>query len=162
VGLTSVLLGQRTLEQTLLPVPGFGRLTLLPAGTIPPNPAELLNSARAKEIFARLRQHFDVVLIDSPPVLPVTDPAILAGHADATLLLAAAGQTRRADLHRAAEKLDQVDAKVLGIVLNKVTRQTERNYGYTYSYKPYRTEAQPVMQTDHPNGSNKAQYRTRR
>jgi len=162
VGLTSVLLGHQTLETTLLPIPGFGRLSLLPAGPVPPNPAELLSSSRAQEIFTRLRQHFDLVLIDSPPVLPVTDPAILALHADATLLLAAAGQTRRADLHRAAEKLEQVNAKVLGIVLNKVTRQTERNYGYTYSYKPYRTEAQPVMQTEHPNGNNKAQHRTRR
>jgi len=164
VGLTSILLGQRTLEQTLIPVPGFGRLTVLPAGPVPPNPAELLNSALVKEIFARLRQHFDVVLIDSPPVLPVTDPAILAGHADATLLLAAAGQTRRADLHRAAEKLDQVNATVLGIVLNKVTRQTERNYGYTYSYKPYRAETPPAVPAGYPNGngSSKRQHRSPR
>jgi capsular exopolysaccharide synthesis family protein len=162
VGLTSVLLGQRALEETLLPVPGFGRLTLLPAGPVPPNPAELLNSAR--EIFTRLRHHFDLVLIDSPPVLPVTDAAILAGHADVTLLLAAAGQTRRDDLRRAAEKLGQVDATILGIVLNKVTRQTERNYGYTYSYKPYRAEAPPVMSTAHPNGngSSKRQQRSPR
>ncbi len=167
VGLTSVLLGQRALEETLLPVPGFGRLTLLPAGPVPPNPAELLNSAQ--EIFARLRHQFDLVLIDSPPVLPVTDAAILARHADATLVLAAAGQTRRADLHRAAEKLDQVNATILGIVLNKVTRQTERSYGYAYSYKPYRAEAPRVMPAGHPNGSSangssssKRQHRTPR
>jgi polysaccharide biosynthesis transport protein len=162
VGLTSVLLGQRTMEETLLPVPGFGRLTLLPAGPVPPNPAELLNSARAQEIFARLRHHYDLVLIDSPPILPVTDPVILARHADAALLLAAAGQTRRADLHRAAEKLDQVSARVLGIVLNKVTRRTERNYGYSYSYKPYRAATPPVIQTGHPNGGSKAQHRSAR
>ena len=165
VGLTSILLGQRTLEEALLPVPGFGRLALLPSGPIPPNPAELLNSAQAQEIFARLRHHFDLVLIDSPPVLPVTDPAVLARHADATLLLAAAGQTRRADLHRAVEKLDQVNAKILGIVLNKVTRQTERNYGYTYSYKPYRAEAPSVLPAApiaHPNGTSKRQQRSPR
>ena len=159
-GLTSVLLGQRSLEQVLLPIPGFGRLTLLPAGPVPPNPAELLNSSR--EIFARLRQHFDLVLIDSPPVLPVTDPAILARHADVTLLLAAAGQTRRADLRRAAEKLNQVDATILGIVLNKVTRQTERNYGYTYSYKAYRAETSPAVPAGYPNGngSSRRQHRS--
>jgi capsular exopolysaccharide synthesis family protein len=161
-GLTSVLLGQRTLEEALLPVPGFGRLTLLPSGPVPPNPAELLNSAQAQEVFARLRHHFDLVLIDSPPVLPVTDPAVLARHADATLLLAAAGQTRRADLRRAAEKLEQVNAKVLGIVLNKVSRQTERSYGYTYSYKPYRAEAPPGPPTAHPNGSSKRTHRSPR
>jgi capsular exopolysaccharide synthesis family protein len=158
VGLTSVLLGQRTLEDALLPVPGFGRLTLLPAGPIPPNPAELLNSAYAQEIFARLRHQFDLVLFDSPPLLPVTDPAILARYADATLLVAAAGQTRRADLHRTAEKLNQVSATILGIVLNKVTRQTERSYGYTYSYKPYRAAAPSAIQTGHPNGASKTQH----
>ena len=161
-GLTSVLLGQLTLEQALLSVPGFGRLTLLPSGPVPPNPAELLNSAQAQEIFARLRHNFDLVLIDSPPVLPVTDAAILARHADATLLVAAAGQTRRADLRRAAEKLDQVNAKILGIVLNKVSRQTERSYGYTNSYKPYRAEAPPVMPPVHPNGSSKRPHRSPR
>ena len=85
----------------MLPVPGFDRLSLLPAGPVPPNPAELLNSAPARDIFTRLRDDFDLVLIDSPPVLPVTDAAILSRHADATLMLAAAGQTRRGDLHRA-------------------------------------------------------------
>jgi polysaccharide biosynthesis transport protein len=162
VGLTSVLLGQRSLEEALLPIPGFGRLTLLPAGPIPPNPAELLNNAH--EIFARLRHHFDLVLIDSPPVLPVTDAAILARHADATLVLVAAGQTRRADLRRTVEKLDQVSATILGIVLNKVTRQTERNYGYTYSYKPYRQEAPPATPAGHSNGngSSKRQHRSQR
>jgi polysaccharide biosynthesis transport protein len=162
-GLTSVLLGERTLEESLLPVPGFGRLMLLPAGPVPPNPAELLNSARAQDIFARLRHHFDVVLIDSPPVLPVTDPAVLARHADAVLLLAAAGQTRRADLHRSAEKLNQVNATILGIVLNKVSRQTERNYGYgyTYAYKPYRAAAPPAAAHANGNGS-KAQHKSPR
>jgi capsular exopolysaccharide synthesis family protein len=157
-GLTSVLAGERTVEEALLPVPGFDRLSLLPAGPVPPNPAELLNGARARDVFARLRDHFDLVLIDSPPVLPVTDATILSQHADATLMLAAAGQTRRSDLHRAAEKLDQVGATILGIVLNKVTRQTGRyyGYGYGYTYEPYRA-AKHTMQAGHPNGSSKAQ-----
>ena len=141
----------------MLPVPGFDRLSLLPAGPVPPNPAELLNSARARDVFTQLRDHFDLVLIDSPPVLPVTDAAILSQHADATLMLAAAGQTRRADLHRAVEKLDQVGATILGIVLNKVTRQTGRYYGYTYTYKAYRPGAHEVTQAGHPNGNSRAQ-----
>ena len=135
VGLTSVLLGEHPLEEVLAPVADIDRLTLLPAGPIPPNPAELLNSSRVRDIFGQLREQFDLVLIDSPPVLPVTDAAILSQYADATLLLAAAGQTRRGDLHRAAEKLDQVGATILGIVLNKVTRQTSRYYGYGYGYE---------------------------
>jgi capsular exopolysaccharide synthesis family protein len=154
-GLTSVLLGQRTLEESVLPVPGFDRLSLLPSGPVPPNPAELLHSSRAQDVFTRLREHFDLVLIDSPPLLPVTDAAILSRHADATLMLVAAGQTRRGDLHRAVEKLDQVGATIVGIVLNKVTRQTGRNYGYSYSYKPYRTDSH-AMTTAHPNGISRA------
>ena len=166
-GLTSVLTGQQTLEEAVLPVPGFDRLSLLPAGPVPPNPAELLNSASARDIFTRLRDDFDLVLIDSPPVLPVTDAAILSRHADATLMLAAAGQTRRGDLHRAVEKLDQVGATILGIVLNKVTRQTGRNYGYSYAYKPYQYSYKPnhagtatMTQAGHLNGSSKVQDRS--
>jgi capsular exopolysaccharide synthesis family protein len=161
-GLSSVLIGQRTLEESVLPVPDVDRLSLLPAGPIPPNPAELLNSARAREIFARLRDQYDLVLIDSPPVLPVTDAAILSQHADATLMLAAAGQTRRSDLHRAVEKLDQVGAKILGTVLNKVTRQTGRYYGYTYTYTTYRAGAHAIKQPGHLNGNSKVQDHTSR
>jgi capsular exopolysaccharide synthesis family protein len=159
VGLTSVLLGDNTLEEVLAPVPGLDRLALLPAGPIPPNPAELLNGNQVREIFTQLSGQFDLVLIDSPPVLPVTDAAILSQYADATLMLAAAGQTRRADLHRAAEKLDQVGTTVLGIVLNKVTRQTGREYGYGYGYgsgyKPYPKSGPADIETEHPNGNSK-------
>jgi receptor protein-tyrosine kinase len=154
-GLTSVLIGERTLEQVLLPVPGHDWLSLLPAGPVPPNPAELLDGAGTRDILADLRKRFDLVLIDSPPVLPVTDAAILSRHADATLMLAAAGQTRPGDLHRAVEKLDQVGTKILGLVLNKVTRQTGRTYGYSYRYKPYQAVS-PVMTTAHRNGASRA------
>jgi polysaccharide biosynthesis transport protein len=162
-GLTRVLLGQRTLEQVLVPVPHHDGLSLLPAGPIPPNPAELLESARAGEVLASLHEWFDLVLIDTPPVLPFTDAAILSRQADATLVLAAAGQTRRGDLHRAVEKLDQVGATILGLVLNKVSRQTGRSYGYGYGYKPYRAEPSPVTTaTAHQNGSSTATDRSPR
>jgi succinoglycan biosynthesis transport protein ExoP len=157
VGLTCALLGQRTLTEAVLPVPGFDRLSLLPAGPVPSNPAEMLNSAHAADIFAQLRAHFDLVLIDSPPILPVTDAAILSRYADATLMLAAAGQTRQADLHRAAERLDQAGATILGVVLNKVTRQHGRYYGYAYGYKAYSTKVPPVPRGEHLNGSGKVQ-----
>ena len=99
------------------------------------------------------------MLIDSPPVLPVTDAAILAQYADATLMLAAAGQTRRADLHRAAEKLDQVGATILGIVLNKVTKQTAAGYGYGHWVR-LRLPALPEKGgtrygAEHPNGNSR-------
>ena len=157
VGITSVLLGECRLEEALEPIPDIERLTLLPAGVVPHNPAELLNGNGVRDIFGRLSGQFDLVLIDSPPVLPVTDAAILSQYADATLMLAAAGQTRRGDLHRAAEKLNQVGTTILGIVLNKVTRQTGRGYGYGYGYgyeyRPARKRA-PTDMTPEPHGGS--------
>ena len=80
--------------------------------------------------------------------------AILSRHADATLMVAAAGQTRRVDLHRATEKLDQVGATILGTVLNKVTRQTGRYYSYSYNYRPYTMPTAAAIPKTH-NGHSK-------
>ena len=106
-GLTTVLLGQQTLEQALQPVRGYDCLWLLGAGPVPHNPAELLNGPHAREVFETLQENFDLVLVDSPPVLPVTDAMVLSQYADGTLLVVAAGQTRRAELQRAAERFTQ-------------------------------------------------------
>ena len=145
-GLTTVLLGEQRLEQVIQPVPGHEGLSLLAAGALPPNPAELLSCQAARQLFAALRQQFSLVLIDSPPVLPVTDAVILSKEADATLLVVAAGQSKAGDLQRAAEKLAQVNATVVGTVLNEVTRQNGyghgygNGYGYGYGYGPYASE----------------------
>jgi succinoglycan biosynthesis transport protein ExoP len=131
-GLTTAILGEDSVENLIQAVPGTDNLWLLPSGPTPPNPAELLNGARAQAIFARLREVFDLLLIDSPPVLPVTDAVVLSKDVDATLLIVAAFRTRSGDLHRAAEKLAQVDARVVGVVLNEATRQGSgyySNYG---------------------------------
>ena len=128
-GLTTVLVGQHTLEQVVRPVQGNQRLCVLASGPVPANPAELLNGQRARDVFAALKASFDIVLIDSPPVLPVTDAVVLSRQVDATLLVVASGRTRRGELQRAAEKLDRVDAPVIGMVLNEVTRQITGSYG---------------------------------
>jgi capsular exopolysaccharide synthesis family protein len=133
-GLTSVLLGELSLTEALQQVAGHDGLWLLGAGKKCPNPAELLSGPAARDAFAALRASFDLVLIDSPPVLPVTDAAVLAKDNDGTLIVVAAGQTKRIDLRRAAEKLAQVNASVMGTVLNQVTRQTGYGYGYGHGY----------------------------
>ena len=147
-GLTTVLLGQQTLEQALQQVPGYDCLWLLGAGPVPPNPAELLDGPKAREIFAALRENFDLVLVDSPPVLPVTDAMVLSKYADGTLLVVAAGQTKRAELQRAAERFSQAKASVVGIVLNEVTKQSAYGsgygYGYGYGYGSYAPDASLV------------------
>ncbi len=145
-GLTTVLLGQQTLEQALQQVPGYDCLWVLGAGPVPPNPAELLDGPKAREIFAALRENFDLVLVDSPPVLPVTDAMVLSKYADGTLLVVAAGQTKRTELQRAAERFAQANAPVVGIVLNEVTKQSAygSGYGYGYGYGPYAPDASLV------------------
>ena len=145
-GLTTVLLGQQSLEQALKQVDGYDCLWILGAGPVPPNPAELLSGPRAGKVFAALRENFDLVLVDSPPVLPVTDAMVLSKYADGTLLVVAAGQTKRAELQRAAERFTQAQSRVVGIVLNEVTKQNGygSGYGYGYGYGAYEPDASLV------------------
>ena len=159
-GLTTVLLGQHTLAQVVQPVQGDRRLCVLPSGPPPPNPAELLSSQGAREIFATLGETFDVVLIDSPPLLPVTDAVLLSRQVDATLIVVAAGQTRRGELRRAADKLEQVSAPVIGVVLNEVTRLGSAGYYSQYgSYEPLTAQAEPSLNGHSPASSGRRPHR---
>jgi capsular exopolysaccharide synthesis family protein len=160
-GLTTAILGEQPVEELVQAVPGDDNLWLLGSGELPPNPAELLNGRRIQEVFSALRELFDLVLIDSPPVLPVTDSVVLAKDADATLLIVAAGQTSRGDLQRAAEKLAQVNAQVVGLVLNETTRQgSGYGYGYGYGYGgTYTTDKSLLPVPPQMNGSEPASHR---
>jgi polysaccharide biosynthesis transport protein len=133
--LSSVLAGRKPLEQALTPVSGVEGLWTLGTRRIVENPTELLAGHRMRSLVEELAKRFDIVLIDSPPVLPVADALILSGYANAVLLVVAAGHTRRAELRRAAEKLAQASAPVVGAVLNKATAQD--GYGYYGGYQPY-------------------------
>jgi len=134
VGFTSVLLGKVPLAGAMQDVADQPRLSLLASGPLPPNPSELLSSRRTVEVFGSLQTEYDIVLIDAPPVLPVTDALVLSGRVDATLLVAVAGATTRKEAARAVELLRQVDAPLVGAVLNGV--DTEGSYGYAYqSYR---------------------------
>jgi polysaccharide biosynthesis transport protein len=138
IGLTSVVIGDATLDQALQPVEGVPGMTLLGSGPIPPNPSELLGSKKMAELIVQLREKFDVIVIDSPPLLPVTDPVILARLADLTLLIVGAGQTKKGQLSRAFQQVEQSGAPRLGIVFNEVRRESDKsyNYSYSYAYKP--------------------------
>jgi len=130
VGFTSVLLGKTPLAAAVQEVPDQPRLSLLASGPLPPNPSELLSSRRTVEVLGSLQAEFDIVLIDTPPVLPVTDALVLSGRVDATLLVAVAGATTRKEAARAVELLRQVDAPLVGAVLNG--DDTDSSYGYNY------------------------------
>jgi polysaccharide biosynthesis transport protein len=161
LGLTTAILGERRVEELLHAVPGTSNLWLLASGPLPPNPAELVNGQRIQEVFSALRQMFDLVLIDSPPVLPVTDAVLLAKDADATLLVVAAGRTRRGDLQRAAERLTQVNSAVVGVVLNETSRQTVGYGEYRHAYGAYVSDGQvsPEPAELHRNGKSAAHSR---
>lgn len=139
VGFTSVLLGERSLQETLQPVLDVPRLSVLASGPLPPNPSELLSSAYAGEMLASLTANDQIVLVDSPPVLPVTDGLVLSRWVDATLLVCAAGATSRHEVVRAVELLGQVNAPLAGTVLNGVSAEGGYGYGYGYGYRadPY-------------------------
>ena len=132
VGFTSVLLGKVPLSAALQQVPDQDRLYVLASGPLPPNPSELLSSRRAREVLNSLRAEAEVVLIDSPPVLPVSDAMIISGLADVTLLVCAADRTSTGDVTRAVEQLRQVEAPLVGAILNGAG--PESAYGGKYGY----------------------------
>lgn len=135
IGLTNVLAGQVPVKDVLQEW-GRGGLTVLPTGSIPPNPSELLGSRAMSELLAALRTVFDIVIIDTPPLLPVTDAAVASTVADGVVVVVRYGKTRKGQLGEAMEALHAVDARVLGAVLNMVpsrgahARSGYRGYGY--------------------------------
>jgi capsular exopolysaccharide synthesis family protein len=109
------LMNQPPLQETMVP-----NLWLLTSGTIPPNPAELIASRRMSEVIAALQQHADIVLFDAPPVIAVTDAAVLSSKVDAVLLVISAGKTKRDHAKKAKALLEKVNAHLIGTVLNNV------------------------------------------
>jgi capsular exopolysaccharide synthesis family protein len=117
-GLSDVLAGQATVEEVLQGW-GDGALTVLTSGPVPPNPAELLGSGRMEDVLAALRGRFDLVVIDTPPLLPFTDAVIASTQADGVVVVVRYGKTRDDDVTEVMDSLAAVDARVLGTVLNR-------------------------------------------
>ena len=131
-GLTSMVLDESLSIDDVVQATSVSGLRVLTSGPLPPNPAEVLNSPEMARIIDRLREGADLVIFDSPPVLVVTDAVILAGKLNSTLLVADAGRTRSDALRRSVETLSKVNAKVLGVVLNKMTKRNAEGYYYYY------------------------------
>ncbi len=140
-GFMSVVLGHMSLQTAVQRVPGVDRLYLLASGPTPPNPSELLNSKRTAEVVALLGETYDVVLLDCPPVLPVTDAAVIASFADATVLVISIGDSTRREVARTIELLTQVEAPLVGTVLNGVSADgSDGYYRYTRYYRQSKSE----------------------
>jgi len=130
-GLSNYLIGEVELDDVI--VKYSENLYLLTSGTIPPNPAEMLSSKKMKEFLDLMKEKFDTVIIDSPPVLAVTDAQILSTEVEGVLLVAASGQTEKEALIRAKELLLKVKANILGVILTRVPQDSGKG-GYTYYY----------------------------
>ncbi len=130
-GLTTCLVGAADVNDVLQPW-GDERLFVLTSGQVPPNPSELLGSGEMKHLVERLEQVFDTVIIDAPPLLPVTDAAVLAQHVGGVVLVAGVHTLRRNDLERSLASLRMVDAELLGVILNQLPTRGADAYSYSY------------------------------
>ncbi len=133
-GLSNVLTGSATLEQAITRSSILPNLSVLPAGTPPPNPAELLASTNMRDVLDQLRGEYDHIVLDTPPTLSVTDAVVLSPRADAIVLVIRSGQTTKQALRRSRDILTQVNAKVSGVLLNAVDLSSP-DYYYYYEYQ---------------------------
>ncbi|MEZ0446834.1 polysaccharide biosynthesis tyrosine autokinase [Cellulomonas sp. ICMP 17802] len=134
VGLTTVLIGRANVEDVIQPW-GNGYLHVLPAGQVPPNPSELLGSLAMAHLLEKLTSQYDVVIVDTAPLLPVTDAAILSKLTGGALLVVGADKLHRSQLAESVGALETVGARILGIVVNRQKRKQSDQYAY-YDYTP--------------------------
>ncbi|MBZ0264572.1 polysaccharide biosynthesis tyrosine autokinase [bacterium] len=152
---TDIIMGEMGMESILM-TPGMENLHIITSGGVPPNPSEMLASAKMKQFMEEASQEFDIVLFDVPPILPVTDAAILSNRADATLLIYRTGKVPRAALKRAKVQIESVGANVLGVVLNDLKADIAGYAGSHYYYGRYYgrpdQKTQTTMKAEEKNG----------
>lgn len=135
IGLTTAIIGDVPVEEAVRPT-SVANLSIMLAGGIPPNPVELLDSAQMVGVLTRLRALFDIVILDTPPIVPVADPAALAARVDGVVLVARAGSTHRKRLVESAELIDRAGGRLLGVLLNRLRPQdAPHEYEYYYTYR---------------------------
>lgn len=159
-GFTTVLLGEARLDEVAHKLDDGSGLVVIPSGPVPPDPSELLSGRRARNLLETLRDEVDLLVIDSPPVLAVSDPLVLSTVADGVVLVASAGNTDRDQVTRAVEALRTVDAPVLGTVLNRFASKRSGSYGYGYGYGGYGTYGTYTAPAPAPNGQAHVEDRT--
>jgi capsular exopolysaccharide synthesis family protein len=136
-GLSTLFVMDEPAVEGLLRMTPLDNLLLLPSGPLPPNPAELLSSARMERIIALLKDQADLIVFDSPPLLGVADASALAARLDGVLLVVDSGRTRAGALQHAVEVLGRAHARLWGVVLNKLAAGRGSGYYYYYTYRYY-------------------------
>jgi succinoglycan biosynthesis transport protein ExoP len=137
-GLSGYLTGKVSIEDAIQKT-NVENIWLIPSGPIPPNPAELLNSNRMKELLSQVKKEFDVVLLDAPPLLAVVDGVIISSFGDSIVFIIQAGKTTLKPFLQALEELKRAKAKVIGVLFNEVEAKGERYYSPFYHYYHYRS-----------------------
>lgn len=131
-GLSNFLVGEVGFDEAAFTY--NDNLTILSSGNIPPNPSEMIASKKMKNFIAVLKQRFDFIIIDAPPVIAVTDAQILSTITDGVILVTAYGQAEKEAVKKAKELLDKVKANIIGAVMTKVEMNRGKGYGYYYYY----------------------------
>lgn len=149
VGLTNVLIGRVDVADALQKW-GANQLYVLPSGPVPPNPSELLGSAAMDRMLASLEEYFDFVLIDAPPLLLVTDAAVVGKKTSGVILVAASGKTKKQELAGAIRTLETAGVSMLGTVVTMLPTKGPDSYGYgAYTYgATSHVEQDPVQLAD--------------
>ncbi|PSU29837.1 polysaccharide biosynthesis tyrosine autokinase [Photobacterium lutimaris] len=135
-GLSDYLSGQATIEN-LIKEPGVDDMDFIGRGEVPPNPSELLMHPRFKQLMDWAAGNYDLVIVDTPPILAVTDPAIVGAHAGTTLLVGRFGQNAVKEIEVAKQRFEQSGIEVKGFILNAVVRKASNHYGGNYGYYNY-------------------------
>jgi len=133
VGLSSYLTGTVSLEAAIEKT-SIANIWIIPSGPLPPNPTELLNSERMKELTEEARNDFDHILFDTPPVLAVVDPIIVSSFSESTVLIVQPGKTARKAFLKAVEELKRANSKIIGILYNEAKVRERGNYAYSYRH----------------------------
>ncbi|GAB2496499.1 polysaccharide biosynthesis tyrosine autokinase [Pseudoxanthomonas sangjuensis] len=141
-GLSELIAGKIDPEQAVRAVPGTERMSFISRGAIPSNPSELLMSPRFKQLLGQLSRRFDVVVVDTPPVLAVTDAALIGHHAGTCLLVVRWGLNQQREIALAKQRLEQNGVDVRGAIFNAVEKRGSGQY--TYTYYDYQTFHKPV------------------
>jgi len=131
-GISSFLVGRSRIEDVVYRYIGEPNLHVIPSGPIPPNPVELIISKGMGEVMAKLRQHYDFIFIDAPPLIGISDAILLGEHADGMLLVAWGGKTPRKVIEKAKAEIDKYNVKLFGLILNNVNLRR-----FSYAYAPY-------------------------
>lgn len=134
VGLTNVLFKQKSLDEVIQST-DTDNLFIIHAGPTPPNPSELLSSMQMASLLSKARGMYDVIIIDTPPILSVTDAQIVATLSDGVVLVVDSGKVKKEVALKAKASLEHVNAKLIGVVLNNINRNDSDSYAYYYGEK---------------------------